>query len=229
MKKENIDKIINYLEENDITVNICKYGDGSDCYELESYTEAGGDMIVTLNELSPVALIDYIRDFDINEEVLMWWQGGKPGPGVPFANIKQHWDDLEEWCTMMENVAENMPYNQFIREEKEEEQWKEFVSRPREFHLTEEDKKICLEAGCNEEDIDYIELEANVCEYEQEFKSRPNKKITREEAIKILGRRDWLYGIIRTSGHWNTVRDKGNKVVSFESGFLGRSINKFQY
>lgn len=229
MKKENIDKIINYLEENDITVNICKYGDGSDCYELESSTDAGGDMIITLDELSPVALMDYIRDFDINEEVLMWWQGGKPGPGVPFANIKQHWDDLEEWCTMMENVAENMPYNQFIREEKEEEQWEGQKNAPRDFHLTDEDKNVLLEWGYPEEDLDQIELEANVCEFTQCYKTKADKVITRDEAIKILGRKEWLSGISRTAFHWNCGRENGKKYVHFESGLIGRSINKFQY
>ena len=100
---------------------------------------------------------------------------------------------------------------------------------PREFHLTDEDRKILLDWGNTEAELDQIELEANVCEYTQRFKSRPDRKITRDEAIKILGRREFLSGIERTAFHWNCGRERGKRYVHFESGLVGRHVNPFMY
>lgn len=116
-----------------------------------------------------------------------------------------------------------------IREQKEIAQWKAQKSAPREFHLTDEDKKILLDWGNREEELDQIELEANVCEFTQCYKSKPDRKITREEAIKILGRREFLSGIERTAFHYNCGRMNGKKYVHFESGLVGRSVNKYVY
>lgn len=116
-----------------------------------------------------------------------------------------------------------------IREQKEIAQWKAQKSAPREFHLTDEDKKNLLEWGNREEELDQIELEANVCEFTQCYKSKPDRKITREEAIKILGRREFLSGIERTAFHWNCGRENGNRYVHFESGIVGRHVNEFVY
>ena len=116
-----------------------------------------------------------------------------------------------------------------IREQKEIEQWEAQKNAPREFHLTDEDKKILLEWGNREEELDQIELEANVCEFTQCYKSKPDRKITRDEAIKILGRKQFLSGIDRAAFHWNCGRENGNRYVHFESGLVGRHVNEFVY
>ena len=128
-----------------------------------------------------------------------------------------------------ERVVSDMQLRGIVREIKEKKQYIQQLKAPREFHLTEEDKKILLAWGNKEEDLDQIELEANVCEYTQCYKSKPDRKITREEAIKILGREEWLSGIDRTAFHNNCGRSNGNRYVHFESGIVGRSINKFNY
>lgn len=91
-----------YLEDFDITDN----GDG----ELECYTDAGEDMIITLDKVRKKNLQEYIDNFDINEEVLLWWQDGRPGKGVPFANVKEHYEDYEAYLEKLQKACDMMPY-----------------------------------------------------------------------------------------------------------------------
>ena len=105
MTQEEINANIEYLEKNDVQVHVWDGG-----YELESYTDAGGDMIVDLDELSRQELLNHMEDFDINNEVLMWWQNGEPGRGVPFNNIRDHYDDIEAWVEWLTEIAGKMPH-----------------------------------------------------------------------------------------------------------------------
>ncbi len=91
-----------YLEDFDITDN----GGG----ELECYTDAGEDMIITLDKVRKKNLQEYIDNFDINEEVLLWWQDGRPGKGVPFANVKEHYEDYEAYLEKLQKACDKMPY-----------------------------------------------------------------------------------------------------------------------
>ena len=80
------------------------------CVELESYTDAGSEMIMALEEPTRECLTRYADNFDITGEVLLWWQGGDRGSGVPFSNIKEHYEDIEKWVTRLKTVAKGMPY-----------------------------------------------------------------------------------------------------------------------
>ena len=93
----------NILEENGVSVRQDRKGGE---VELECYTPAGEDMIFTLDELTAECLCDYIESFDINENVLMWWRNG--GSGVPFANIKEHYECYEEWLDGLMHIAKEM-------------------------------------------------------------------------------------------------------------------------
>jgi hypothetical protein len=117
-----------------------------------------------------------------------------------------------------------------IRERKEREQWEAQKNAPREFHLTAEDKKILLSVGYLNEDMEQIEIEANVCQYTRHKKGL-DYEIERDEAIEALGRENWLYGIGRTAFHWDTIRDckHGKDTISFESGIVGRHVNEYEY
>lgn len=98
--KEYINEI--YLEDFGITSN----GDG----ELECYTDGGGDMIITLDKVRKKNLQEYIDDFDINVEVILWWHDGRPGNGVPFANVKEHYEDYEAFLEKLQKVCDKMPF-----------------------------------------------------------------------------------------------------------------------
>ena len=67
--------------------------------ELESYTDGGGDMIITLDvtEDWKKEFRDYVENYDIDNEVTIWWPDGRPGKGVPFDNIRDLYNDFEEW------------------------------------------------------------------------------------------------------------------------------------
>ena len=67
-------------------------------------------MIIDLEEPTKKELEDYADNFDINEEVLIWWPNGEPGRGVPFSNVKEHYEDLEDYVKRIKGVAKNMPY-----------------------------------------------------------------------------------------------------------------------
>ena len=104
-------KIDDYLIKNDVW---CKR-DSNGHWEMSNYPGAGGDMNGTLAELSKDCLQEFIDDFDINDEVLIWWQPGdpwsgrKPGDGVPFSNVKEHYEDLEEWLDNLQEICNGMP------------------------------------------------------------------------------------------------------------------------
>lgn len=157
-------------------------------------------------------LIDRYKE-DLDEDKFKWSPMGC-SPSIEYAG---------------EEIKSNMHLRSIVREKKEDEQWEAQKNAPREFNLTDEDKKILLSWGNREDELDQIELEANVCEYTQCYKSKPDRKITRDEAIKLLGRREFLSGIERTAFHWNCGRERGNRYVHFESGIVGRHVNPIVY
>lgn len=101
-----------YLEDNDVHTASDQpvWKNHPRSVELECYTDAGGDMLIPLEEPTKEKLQDYIDNFDINAEVLLWWQDGKPGNGVPFDNVMDHYRDYEEWLKWLQKVCNKMPY-----------------------------------------------------------------------------------------------------------------------
>lgn len=93
------------LEDNDI-YPISQWE--NETFELETYTDAGEDMIIQLDKLTKDAMLEYIDHFDINEEVLIWWPNGQKQESVPFDNIKEHYDDYELYLKTLRSVAKVM-------------------------------------------------------------------------------------------------------------------------
>ena len=105
--KENIE----YLSENDIIWRP-GFDESNFSGELECYTPAGEDMFITLEVVDKEHLQEYIDNFDINENVSLWWPNGEKaeGMGVPFDNMKEHYEDYEEWLAGLQEVCDGMPY-----------------------------------------------------------------------------------------------------------------------
>lgn len=106
---------LEYLEQNDI--NLCSDDPVWECeprsVELETYTDAGEDMIIDLEKPTKIELKKYIEGFDINEEVMMWWENGEHAAnekGVPFDNIREHYEDYESFLKTLQRICNNMPY-----------------------------------------------------------------------------------------------------------------------
>ena len=91
-----------YLEDYDI------YTCGED--GLETYTDGGEDMLIPLDKVLKKNLQEYINDFNINEEVLLWWPNREKGRGVPFDNVKEHYEDYEAYLKNLQKVCDKMPF-----------------------------------------------------------------------------------------------------------------------
>ena len=103
-----------YLDENSITLESTEvWDDEPRSVELETYTDAGEDMIIDLEKPTKDCLQKYIDDFDINEKVMLWWENGADyahSKGVPFDNIRDHYTDYEDWLKELQGVCNAMPY-----------------------------------------------------------------------------------------------------------------------
>ena len=94
-----------FLENHDIHCD--KMDDGG--WELESYTDGGGDQIIYVDKLTKNDLVEYLENYDVNEETNLWFPDGRPGNGVPFDNYKDLWDDIEDWRKWTLGIAKRMP------------------------------------------------------------------------------------------------------------------------
>lgn len=103
-------KNIEILEEND--VRLCSspvWNDKPNSVELETYTDAGEDMIICLDEPTKEGLLDYINSFDIDENVMLWWRNGEDAArraGVPHETIRDHYEDYEAYLDELRRVAD---------------------------------------------------------------------------------------------------------------------------
>lgn len=102
-----------FLENHDIT---CQKYDDDRGWELESYTDGGGDQFVYVDNLTRDELVERLEDYDVNEETNLWFPDGQPGKGVPFDNYKDLWDDIEGWRQWMLGIARRMPDGEEVDE-----------------------------------------------------------------------------------------------------------------
>lgn len=113
MNKKEYKRNLAILEENGIYLSSEKLWDNEPfSVELETYTDSGEDMIIDLEEPTRECLQKYIDDFDANEEVMMWWRNGKDEAhkkGVPFSNIKDHYEDYESYLERLKEVCGLLP------------------------------------------------------------------------------------------------------------------------
>lgn len=102
------------------------YGDIKEAgeIELESYTDGGGDMIITIDVSDDwkQAFKDYVEEFDIDNEVSIWWPDGQPGKGVPFNNIRELYDDIDDWVKWLKDIIRIMEGKDPLEDEPSEEE-----------------------------------------------------------------------------------------------------------
>ena len=101
---------IMYLSENDISTN--NPSSEREPYELETYTDAGEDMLINIDKVDKEHLQSYIDGFDISYKVSLWWPNGCKieGMGVPFDNMKEHYEDYEAYLKKLQRICNRMPY-----------------------------------------------------------------------------------------------------------------------
>ena len=96
-----------YLEENNVTVvdEPC-WANMPYSRELYYRTPSDGDFSICVDELTSVDLTGRLYDFDVSEETARWWQSGR----TPFTDIKDLYEDIDEWKQNFIKIAEGMPY-----------------------------------------------------------------------------------------------------------------------
>lgn len=104
---------IEILEENEVMVCNTEpvWENKPNSVELEYFTNAGGDMIICLDEPTKACLHEYLDQFNIDNEVMIWWQNGRDAAhanGVPFDNTREHYEDLEEWISELREIADKL-------------------------------------------------------------------------------------------------------------------------
>ncbi len=89
--------------------------------------------------------------------------------------------------------------------------------------LDKNDRELLKEMGCSEEDFKQIEEVSSARNTTYELideKSNQAKEIIRAEAIRLLGRRQYLAGLSRSAFHWSAVQDVpdgSGRVIYFDS------------
>lgn len=84
--------------------------------------------------------------------------------------------------------------------------------------LTEKDKALLIEWGYPESDFPQIEEAMKKKNTKYEFEC---SAISREKAIELLGREEYLSGIARSAFHFTAAREVSNgKIVYFDSSNL---------
>lgn len=78
--------------------------------ELNCSTDGGEDMYIDLEKPTKECLQEYISNFDIDHNVSIWWENGTPGRGVPFDNIKEHYEDYEAYLKWLQGICDKMPF-----------------------------------------------------------------------------------------------------------------------
>ena len=81
--------------------------------------------------------------------------------------------------------------------------------------LTNKDKELLTSWGHPESDFAQIEKAMSKTTYETN-----GKKISRDEALETLGRKEYLSGISRSAFHWSACRGEEGNYVYFDSSKL---------
>lgn len=87
--------------------------------------------------------------------------------------------------------------------------------------LTQKDKEQLLKYGHTEEDFSQIELVLQKRYTKYDLNGKP---ITREQAIELLGRKQFLSGISRSAFHCTATRECDAGYIGFDSSLFFKTI-----
>jgi hypothetical protein len=110
MTKKQFEANMKYLTDCEVFVERINTKNSPYACTLENYSKGGGDMVITLDELSKESLLRTLGTVNINAVVISWWPNGYKLDGVPFKSIKHHYNDVERWLKDFYKIAEKMPY-----------------------------------------------------------------------------------------------------------------------
>lgn len=93
--------------------------------EIESYTDAGEDMCIAIevDEDWKENFREYVKCFDINENVRMWWAEGEHHArkaGLPFESPAEQVEDYKSWVSWLEDIVRVMDGKEPLEPEPDE-------------------------------------------------------------------------------------------------------------
>ena len=101
MKKSELEK---FFENNDFKVH--KYIQShKQCAEIERWTSGGVDMIINLNPFTKEEFISYVKDFDVDEQIMLHRQAKDYCKAF---TIRQSLEDFEEFKALLETIVEKL-------------------------------------------------------------------------------------------------------------------------
>ena len=108
MKKKEFNENVKFLENHDVKISEgVLWEDYPYSKELYHFSPAGGDLYLCVEELTKENVLNALNNYDINEEVMLW---SNNLDRTPFNNIKELYEDIENWVKEMKEIANNMPY-----------------------------------------------------------------------------------------------------------------------
>lgn len=187
-----------------------KYTDMDVSIELELVFQNPGSISSNLK--------DYIENYDVDYEAYLWiGEDGHGQNGAPY-----HIKDIVDQQERKLNTISELPKVFCILDRLDLEE-EERILNERDAYgsfLTEEDKEYLKSLGYLDEDMSQIEEGAFVTVYRR-FTKRACIKISKEEAIRILGRKEFLSCLGRSAFHWRSISSgEGGIVVDFNSHSL---------
>lgn len=97
-------KLRDFFENEDFLVHQFEQ-DGQQCAEVEKWTDGGVDMIITLIPFSKDKFINYVNEFDIDEEIDVY---RKDKQYKADFTISQSLADFTEFHDMLKEVSEKL-------------------------------------------------------------------------------------------------------------------------
>jgi len=100
-------KLKKFFEEHEYNVELFKQ-DNQQCAEIESWTDGGVDMIITLQPFSIEEFIKYVNDFNIDEEIDLYRQDKSYKTSFTIsesvADFTKYLEELKSVVTELENL-----------------------------------------------------------------------------------------------------------------------------
>lgn len=99
--KKTTKQLVKFFEENEFSVNLIKEK-RTQCAELEMWTGGGVDMLIYLRPFNAEQFKEYVRDFDIDEEIML---NRQDKTYCDHFTIRQSVNDFEEYHNKLKEIA----------------------------------------------------------------------------------------------------------------------------
>ena len=97
----NDEQLVDFFEENDFRVHLFEQ-DGEQCAEVEKWTDGGVDMVITLMPFTKEKFVEYVNDFDVDEEIELHRQDKNYKNNF---TLRQSLEDFENFHSHLKDVA----------------------------------------------------------------------------------------------------------------------------